>query len=90
MVSLNIKLYMYKTILLMTVLTITIAGFSLETTPHIKAQCPYSAAAQSTGKITCGPGPNDYAIHGAPGQTITCVGGVRTVTSGGHTVTQTC
>ncbi len=50
--------------------------------------CSYSTAAQSTGKITCTPG--GYTLNNGAGGSITCSGGVRTVTANGHTVIQSC
>ena len=64
---------------------------AVQPVPIIKAQCPYSAEAQSTGKITCGPG-GQYTLTpnpatGIPG--IFCTGhpgyrAIQTALSGPH------
>jgi len=65
---------------------------AVQPVPIVKA-CPYSAAAQSTGKITCGPGgqysltPNPTTPQGIPNIFCTGTGGDRvlqTALSGPH------
>jgi len=59
---------------------------AVQPVPIVKAQCPYSAAAQSTGKITCGSG-GQYSLTPNPTTgipNIFCTGG-----SGGTRVLQT-
>jgi hypothetical protein len=62
------------------------ALIGIHSLPVVKAACPYSAAALSTGKIACTT--NGYTLSGSGGSTVTCNSGTRTVTANGHTITQ--
>ena len=67
----------------------TIATFSTSLpVSHVKAQCPFSKAAQSTGQIICDrPQPGGFTLSSG-GNIIVCNGLSRTMKSDGNIVAQ--
>ena len=82
---------MLKTLLLTAIIAMTIAAFSTSLpVSHVKAQCPFSKAAQSTGQIICDrPQPGGYTSTTPGGENIiVCNGLSRSLKSDGNIVAQ--